>query len=46
MYMISYVLSSFNFGNVSGFVTQASTGVILALSLLINSLMNKKVEKL
>ncbi len=46
MYMISYVLSSFNFGNVSGFVTQASTGVILALSLLINSLMNKKVEKI
>jgi len=46
MYMISYVLATFNFGNVSGFVTQASTGVILAISLLINSFMNKQVERL
>jgi ribose transport system permease protein len=36
MYLISYVLSSFSFGIVSGFVTQMSFGIILVLSLLIS----------
>lgn len=42
IYLISYTLSTFSFGNVSGFVTQMSTGAILILSLLINSLMNRR----
>lgn len=42
MYLISYVLSTFSFGNVSGFVTQMSIGLILVLALLINSLMNRQ----
>jgi ribose transport system permease protein len=42
IYLISYVLSTYNFGSVSGFVTQMSTGVILVISLLINSLMNRR----
>jgi ribose transport system permease protein len=42
IYLISYVLSTFNFGNVSGFVTQFSTGAILVVSLLINSFMNRR----
>jgi ribose transport system permease protein len=36
MYLISYVLSTFNFGVVSGFVTQLAFGVILMLSLLVS----------
>ena len=44
IYLISYVLSTYNFGGVSGFVTQLSTGVILVISLLINSLMNRSVR--
>jgi len=42
MYLITYVLATFNFGNVSGFVTQASTGLILAISLVINVFMNRQ----
>jgi ribose transport system permease protein len=36
MYLITYVLSSFNFGIVSGFVTQLAFGVVLVLALLSN----------
>lgn len=36
MYLISYVLSTFSFGVVSGFVTQLAYGVILVLSLVIS----------
>ncbi|AUX79386.1 ABC transporter permease [Sinorhizobium fredii] len=36
MFMISYVLSTFNFGTVSGFVTQMAFGLILVGSLLVN----------
>lgn len=36
MYLISYVLATFSFGMVSGFVTQMSFGVILVMSLLIS----------
>lgn len=39
MYLISYVLSTFSFGVVSGFVTQMAFGVILVLSLLVSTLM-------
>ena len=42
IYLISYVLATFNFGNVSGFVTQLSTGAILVLSLMINSVMSRR----
>jgi ribose transport system permease protein len=42
IYLISYVLSTFNFGNVAGFVTQMSTGAILVISLLVNSFMNRR----
>jgi ribose transport system permease protein len=41
IYLISYVLSTFNFGTVSGFVTQMSTGVVLVLALLVNSAMSR-----
>jgi ribose transport system permease protein len=34
MYLISYFLSTFNFGTTSGFVTQLSYGLVLVLSLL------------
>lgn len=44
IYLISYVLSTYNFGSVSGFVTQMSTGGILVISLLINNLMNRRVR--
>jgi ribose transport system permease protein len=44
IYLISYVLSTFNFGNVSGFVTQMSTGAILVISLMINSVMNRRAS--
>jgi ribose transport system permease protein len=36
MYLISYFLATFNFGNVSGFVTQLAFGVILMASILVN----------
>jgi ribose transport system permease protein len=36
LYLISYVLATFSFGKVSGFVTQLAYGVILIISLLIN----------
>jgi ribose transport system permease protein len=36
MYLITYVLSTFNFGIVSGFVTQFAFGAILVLALLSN----------
>jgi ribose transport system permease protein len=42
IYLITYVLSTYNFGTVSGFVTQLSTGAILVLSLLVNSLTNQR----
>jgi ribose transport system permease protein len=42
IYLISYVLSTFSFGSVSGFVTQMSTGAILVISLIINSFMNRR----
>jgi ribose transport system permease protein len=45
IYLISYVLSTYNFGGVSGFVTQLSTGVILVVALLINGLMSRRVKK-
>lgn len=38
MYLIFYVLSSFNFGIISGFVTQMFYGLILVISLIINIL--------
>jgi ribose transport system permease protein len=41
IYLISYVLSTYNFGAVSGFVTQMSTGLVLLLSLLL-SVMNRR----
>jgi ribose transport system permease protein len=44
IYLISYVLSTFSFGNVSGFVTQMSTGAILVIALLVNSFMNRKTS--
>lgn len=37
MYLITYVLAGFNFGMVSGFVTQACFGAILVLSLVIGA---------
>ncbi|QEX22749.1 ABC transporter permease [Hypericibacter adhaerens] len=40
MYLISYALSTFDFGSIAGFVTSLSTGLILMISLLINSVMN------
>lgn len=36
MFLISYLLSTFNFGTVSGFVTQMAFGIILVASLLVN----------
>ncbi len=36
MFLISYLLSTFNFGTVSGFVTQMAFGLILVASLLVN----------
>ena len=42
IYLISYILSTYNFGSVSGFVTQMSTGLILVISLLINNLINRR----
>lgn len=36
MFLISYLLGSFNFGTMSGFITSLAYGVILAGSLLIN----------
>lgn len=36
MFLISYLLSTFNFGAVSGFVTQMAFGLILVGSLLVN----------
>jgi ribose transport system permease protein len=42
IYLISYVLATFSFGSVSGFVTQMSTGAILVISLIINSFMNRR----
>jgi ribose transport system permease protein len=41
IYLITYVLSTFNFGAIAGFVTQLATGAILVLSLLINSMTNR-----
>lgn len=36
MFLISYLLSTFNFGTVSGFVTQMAFGLILVCSLIVN----------
>lgn len=36
MFLISYLLGSFNFGTLSGFITSLAYGVILATSLLVN----------
>jgi ribose transport system permease protein len=41
IYLISYVLSTYNFGTVSGFVTQMSTGIVLVLSLVVNNVMSR-----
>jgi ribose transport system permease protein len=38
IYLITYVLATFNFGNVSGFVIQLASGVILMLALLVGVL--------
>ena len=44
MYLIFVVLSSFDFGAISGFMTQASYGLILVLSLLLSLLTtNRKI---
>ncbi|TGS65575.1 ABC transporter permease [Mesorhizobium sp. M3A.F.Ca.ET.201.01.1.1] len=45
IYLISYVLSTYDFGTVSGFVTQMSTGIVLVLSLLVNSAMSRSALK-
>ena len=39
MFLISYLLSAFSFGNVTGFVTQMAFGLILVASLLVNVFM-------
>ena len=36
LYLISYLLATFNFGNVSGFVTQLAFGLILMASMLVS----------
>jgi ribose transport system permease protein len=41
MYLISYVLATFSFGVVSGFVTQMAFGLILVVSLLVNVFLTK-----
>jgi len=45
MYLITYVLATFSFGMVSGFVTQMSFGVILVISLQISVLAAAKKSK-
>ncbi len=48
MYLIFYVLSTFNFGLISGFVTQMFYGLILVISLLINiftSTLNRGIKE-
>ncbi|MQB07969.1 ABC transporter permease [Agrobacterium tumefaciens] len=42
MFLISYLLSAFSFGNVTGFVTQMAFGLILVASLLVNVLMTNR----
>ena len=46
MFLISYLLSVFSFGNVTGFVTQMAFGIILVASLLVNVFMtNRRVAQ-
>lgn len=45
MYLIFYVLSNFNFGLISGFITQMFYGLILVISLLINIITNSLRSK-
>lgn len=42
MFLISYLLSAFSFGNVTGFVTQMAFGLILVMSLLVNVFMRDR----
>jgi ribose transport system permease protein len=42
MYLITYLLSTFSFGNVSGFVTQLASGVILMVSLLVGVVLSRR----
>jgi ribose transport system permease protein len=42
IYLISYLLSTYNFGSITGFVTQLATGVILVVSLLVNSMISRR----
>ncbi|MGV1795141.1 ABC transporter permease [Rhizobium sp. A37_96] len=42
MFLISYLLSAFSFGNVTGFVTQMAFGIILVASLLVNVFMTNR----
>lgn len=44
MYLIFVVLSSFNFGAISGFMTQMSYGLILVLLLLLTLLTNRRPD--
>lgn len=39
MYLITYVLATFSFGMISGFVTQALFGIVLVVSLIVNGAM-------
>lgn len=45
MYLITYVLASFSFGAVSGFVTQTFFGLILVLSLLVNAAFERELSR-
>lgn len=45
MFLISYLLGSFNFGTLSGFITSLAYGAILAASLLINVISTRSGEK-
>jgi ribose transport system permease protein len=42
MFLISYLLSAFSFGSVTGFVTQMAFGLILVASLLVNVFMTAR----
>jgi len=44
MFLITYLLGTFNFGSLSGFVTQLAFGAILAGSLLINVVSSSKTK--
>jgi ribose transport system permease protein len=42
MFLISYLLSAFSFGSLTGFVTQMAFGLILVASLLVNLIMTNR----